>query len=275
VSCIRDDSCIDIVACNGVEECVPTTGCAAGENLPAGDSGSLCTMGVGECRREGPIVCDGAGGDTCAAVPASPQPDTDCDAADDDCDGAVDEDYGNPPVLTSCGVGACTRLDPTWCAGGMVMDACMPGAPGIEVCNAIDDDCDGAVDEGGLADDDGDTICDAADPCPFHPDPLATAPADAVIVRGTMAVESTHQDGVGGVLPSDFNALPSITVRTVAFGGVRETITDCEGNFAYVLPAGTSLPSGQQDVAFRMQGDVTGPGGITSEIVVVDDNFDE
>src|SRR5262249_42836693 len=44
------------------------------------------------------------------------------------------------------GVGACRRTVQN-CVGG-VPQTCVPGTPTTETCNGIDDDCDGAVDEG-------------------------------------------------------------------------------------------------------------------------------
>jgi hypothetical protein len=66
-----------------------------------------------------------------------------CNSRDDDCDGSVDEDFGG---ATSCGVGACRRTVSS-CAGG-VPGACVPGTPLPEVCNGLDDDCNGLVDDG-------------------------------------------------------------------------------------------------------------------------------
>src|SRR5690606_10128540 len=70
-----------------------------------------------------------------------------CNGLDDDCDGAVDE--GNPG-----GGGACATGQAGVCASGTFF--CQNGgltcqanqSPGAEVCNGLDDDCDGAVDEG-------------------------------------------------------------------------------------------------------------------------------
>jgi hypothetical protein len=68
-----------------------------------------------------------------------------CNGVDDDCDGLVDE--GLAPM--TCGVGACRRAIPS-CVGGMPADpsTCLPGSPVAEVCNNVDDDCDGLVDDG-------------------------------------------------------------------------------------------------------------------------------
>jgi hypothetical protein len=50
---------------------------------------------------------------------------------------------------TTCGVGSCQRTVDT-CVNG-VPQTCVPGTPAVELCNGIDDDCDGLVD-GVLAD---------------------------------------------------------------------------------------------------------------------------
>ena len=73
--------------------------------------------------------------------------DATCDGIDDDCSGAVDEDY--VALSTACGVGACAATGSTSCVSGSVVDSCVPGAPAADdsLCNGIDDDCSGAVDE--------------------------------------------------------------------------------------------------------------------------------
>ncbi len=69
-----------------------------------------------------------------------------CNGLDDDCDGTIDEDV--PGTSQTCGA----TLAP--CSPGMT--ACVGGAlvcvgasgPQPEVCNGVDDDCDGAPDDG-------------------------------------------------------------------------------------------------------------------------------
>ncbi|MEW6486271.1 MAG: MopE-related protein, partial [Pseudomonadota bacterium] len=68
-----------------------------------------------------------------------------CDGDDNDCDGTVDD--GIAPVRTSCGTGACASYGRATCVGGQMVDSCTPGDPSQEICNNIDDDCDGGVDE--------------------------------------------------------------------------------------------------------------------------------
>lgn len=83
---------------------------------------------------------------TGAACEPTGQPEAECDGVDDDCDGVADEDYA--PTPTSCGLGACTATGETVCVDGTVESPCTPGAPDVETCNGLDDDCDGAVDDG-------------------------------------------------------------------------------------------------------------------------------
>jgi hypothetical protein len=66
---------------------------------------------------------------------------------DDDCDGAVDEGLTTP---STCGVGVCSATGENQCVDGVMIDTCTIGAAGTEICNGLDDDCDGAVDEGDI-----------------------------------------------------------------------------------------------------------------------------
>jgi hypothetical protein len=72
-----------------------------------------------------------------------------CDGVDNDCDAATDEDF--LPQASACGVGACTgNVGATSCQAGVVVDSCDPfagAAPSDTVCDGIDADCDGAVDD--------------------------------------------------------------------------------------------------------------------------------
>ncbi len=108
--------------------------------------------GVGSCQTASMTCLDGR---PAACVPLAPTPEI-CDQSDNDCDGVADE--GMPD-----GAGCYT-----WLLGGAPgVGRCLPGAlrcdglagvnrcvarttdelPTSEVCNGVDDDCDGLVDE--------------------------------------------------------------------------------------------------------------------------------
>ena len=130
------------------------------------------------------------------------RPDATCDAVDDDCDGEFDEDFVEEE---------CDTEVPGVCAAGLVR--CVNGAPactqveqaGDEVCDGLDNDCNGRVDE-----DDG-----AGGECP-PPDPVVfdhTGGAERWVVPftgrwrielwgaqgGTGPGTSPERDGIGGL----------------------------------------------------------------------------
>lgn len=70
-----------------------------------------------------------------------------CDGIDNNCSGGVDE--GNPGGGTVCSTGQAgvCAAGTTQCVGGAIICVANTG-PSAEVCNGLDDNCNGAVDEG-------------------------------------------------------------------------------------------------------------------------------
>ena len=75
-----------------------------------------------------------------------------CNNLDDDCDSLIDEDFPNKGMACDNGrLGVCRTTGTLGCTADFSGVACnaAPGpAAGTEVCNNLDDDCDGRTDEG-------------------------------------------------------------------------------------------------------------------------------
>ncbi|MBO6935991.1 MAG: putative metal-binding motif-containing protein [Deltaproteobacteria bacterium] len=179
--CAVDSDCDDGIFCNGAELC---TASRCESAAPACGDGERCDEDLDRCVSdcENPDM-DGdghdaveCGGDDCddGDIGVSPSSVEVCDAAgvDEDCDPETlgpDRDGDGFAALSCCNGDRC----------GLDCDdfrrAVAPGA--AEVCNLVDDDCDGSVDESvagpGFRDRDGDRHGDPDSPiegCPATPE---------------------------------------------------------------------------------------------------------
>jgi hypothetical protein len=105
------------------------------------------TCGVGACERSGSTSCLGGELITSCQEGSPAADDTVCNGVDDDCNGETDEDFSVSG--TSCGRGACAATGTLSCVGGSQVDSCTAGTPAANdsLCDGLDNDCDGAVDE--------------------------------------------------------------------------------------------------------------------------------
>ncbi len=170
-----------------------------------------CDGGIDEGLTRACSTACGSGLEFCASgawvgCTAPPVPPEICNAFDDDCDGSTDE--GNPGGGGSCvstSLGIC-QPGTLFCLSGSLQ--CVPNiAPGSmpEACNSLDDDCDGATDEGNPG---GGAVCTTSQPGRCAPGHMNCVSGSLICTRDLDPISeicNSLDDDCNGVIDNGFD----------------------------------------------------------------------
>jgi len=269
-ACPEGYSCVEATTVEGATElqCVPDDGqCDCSEVAIAKGAQTTCYVETGWGTCEGIVACTADGMSPCSAGQPAAEA---CNGADDDCDGSIDEDQ--PEV--ACGVGPCAHSVPS-CTNGMPAECDPQEGATPELCNGVDDDCDGTVDQGftdtdgdGVhdcvsQDDDSDSVEDDLDNCPKIPnmdqanfdldtqgdacdpdddndmvaDELDCAPLDAAVKPGQAEACNGLDDDCDGEVDEGLGA------TSCGKGECAHTVDNCQaGGTAWCDPFESAVP---------------------------------
>jgi len=252
IPCDRDSDCPRSHYCGGVESgsrgtCRERGTCALDASFHA-----PCEAGLGECLRTGILVCpDPDKAPVCSAVPGQAANEA-CDGRDNDCDGVTDNGFDLGAECTS-GTGACARTGHMICFWDEARSVCdaEPGAAGQEVCNGLDDDCDGRTDAG-------------IDGCCAELGEMRPCGVDRGVCRaGTQLCSAAYR--WGDCVDGDGHVVVAPGTRTEICNGLDD---DCDGRTDFGFDVGTACTAGRGAcfAAGRKVCDETGAGTVCDAV---------
>ena len=141
--CPQGYVCSDVTGEHGLSgrQCLPVSGrCTCDASSVGQVRGCERSNAFGRC---GGVETCGAGleWENCSASEPAEEV---CNGVDDDCDGFVDESLDGAPCVISNEFGSCPGEE--MCAGAQGV-VCLGQTPSAEICNGLDDDCNGEIDE--------------------------------------------------------------------------------------------------------------------------------
>lgn len=257
------DQSIYVELCNGLDD-----DCDGEFDEDFTTLGEACSNGLlGVCAAEGQFMCSASGlGTECSAPPISGSPEV-CNLLDDDCDGEIDEggvcapteelcngmdDDGDElidedfPIGLACTdgqLGICRGTGHYECSMDQLGVDCVIDEPGqapapFEMCNALDDDCDGMVDEGAF----GEMVEVTGGPAPFWIGKYEASRPDATAdYPGSLDHRACSNEGVQPWrLVTQSQAAAACSAAGLRLCTEDEWQQACEGSSGNLYPYGNS-----------------------------------
>ncbi|MFT5432690.1 MAG: hypothetical protein ACI9OJ_003392, partial [Myxococcota bacterium] len=254
----EDDQCVDVPPEGGhcLPRCDSTHPCPTGFQCVTGDSAAsetICRPDTGSCICSEDLigqvqpcsasseigtcwgfhVCLGPGGfSACdAPTPSIEQ----CDGIDNDCNGQIDEGTDGGACSAENEFGECGG---NWLCNDDGTLLCTAPQPSVEVCDGVDNNCDGVTDEN-EGDVDLDDIPDCSDPdIDGDGDPNETDcdPYDPTVYTGAPEQCNGHDDDCDGAVPAS-----EVDADKDTFWGCQG---DCDDTVATVYPEAPEICDG-------------------------------